>query len=172
MEEAFRSDASDPLQATVVENDPTEGAECATGPRPGRRRLIMTTALFLIVIVAGWAILGGDRKAHLRLDAKSSVEAGELLVQVDGEEVYSRALSAPRIRKGLVNKLLDQNQENFEAWIKVPAGKHEVTAQVELQDQEYLLRDTVVVDLEPGETRRLRMTVGRAFGSALKLKAD
>jgi len=128
-------------------------------------------ALCPLLIVAGWAIFGG-RGAHLRLDAKSSVESGELTVRVDGDEVYTRTLSAPRIRKGLVKKLLDQNHENFEAWIEVAPGKHEITAQVELPDEEYLLRDTVVVDLEPGETRRLRMTVGRTFGSALKLKTD
>ena len=35
-------------------------------------------------------------------------------------------------------------------------------------------RDSVVVDLEPGETRRLRMTAGRAFGAGtgLSLKVN
>jgi len=33
-------------------------------------------------------------------------------------------------------------------------------------------QDTIVVDLAPGETRRLRMVAGRCFGSVLSLKID
>jgi predicted Ser/Thr protein kinase len=171
LEQAFHEEAANDVESTVVEGCAAVPPRQLAESRP-RRRLLVTLALLLMLVGAGWAIFGGDRRAHLRLDAKSSVEAGELTLRVDGEKVYSRALSAPRVRKGLVKKLLDQNHENFEAWIKIAPGKHEISAQVELQDEEYLLRDTVVVDLEPGETRRLRLTVGRAFGSALKLKSD
>jgi hypothetical protein len=32
--------------------------------------------------------------------------------------------------------------------------------------------DSVVVDLEPGKTHRLRMVAGRSFGTPLSLKID
>jgi predicted Ser/Thr protein kinase len=142
--------------------------ETAAG-RGGRRRLVAVVAAVGFLLLLGWWVLGGG-EAYLKLDAKSSVEAGELIVEVDGEQVYARRLAAPQSKKGLLKKMLEQNQETFEAWIEMDPGKHEVIARVVPDGDERGYRDTVVVDLEPGETRRLKLVAGRSFGTPLSLK--
>ena len=144
-------------------------------PRIARRPIVIAAAAgFLVLLLALWGILGGNQEAYLKLDAKSSVESGSLSVRVDGDEVYSRELSAPRKpgKKNPIKKFLDRNHETFEAWIEVGPGKHEIVALIVSEDGSAESRDTVVVDLEAGQTRRLRMVAGRAFGSALSLKVD
>ena len=144
-------------------------------PRLARKPLwIAAGAGALVLLLVIWGILGGNDEAYLKLDAKSSVVSGTLSVRVDGDEVYSRDLSAPRKpgKKNPIKKFLDRNHETFEAWIEVRPGKHEIVALVVADEGDGESRDTVVVDLEPGETRRLRVVAGRAFGSALSLKVD
>ena len=91
---------------------------------------------------------------------------------VDGDEVYRRELSAPPQARGFVKKMLNQDLETFEAWIDIAPGKHEVVAHVLPTGATSEYRDTIVVDLEPGETRKIKLAVGRMFGSALSLKSD
>ena len=132
--------------------------------------LLVCGALFILALVS-WVVLGG-KKAYLKLDAKSGVESGQLTLLVDGEEVYRRELSAPRTGHGFIKKMLDKDLETFEAWIETSPGKHEVAAHIARLDGTSVYRDTVVVDLEPGETRRLKLSAERKYGSALSLKAD
>jgi hypothetical protein len=68
--------------------------------------------------------------------------------------------------------VLDQDLETFEAWIEIPPGKHEIVAQVLPTGAASAYRDTIVVDLEPGETRRIKLAAGRKYGSELSLKSD
>ena len=187
--EARTQPARDVGEATVVAGDvaaaglPAEPAACdpidRAAPLPfaqvdsqvitsHRRFSIAAAALAAILILGGWAYMAGRNQAYLQLDGRSRVEAGELVLRIDGEKVYSRRLSAPRT--GLLKKMLEQNQETFEARIKVPPGKHEVMASIMPDGADSAFRDTVVVDLESGETRRLRLVAGRALGSRLSLK--
>ena len=73
---------------------------------------------------------------------------------------------------GKLKKMIEPAEESFETWIELRPGKHEIEARVEAGDDEDPFRDSIVVDLEPGEKRRLRLVAGRSFGKPLSLKLD
>ena len=128
-------------------------------------------AMILLSLMLGWwALIGGKGQAHLKLDAKSSVEAGALTLTLDGKEIYARKLEATGSSKGFLNKVLGKGHETFEAWIEVPAGKHELKARVVSESGSTEHTDTVVVDLDPGEEYRVRLVTGRSFGTPVSLK--
>ena len=116
------------------------------------------------------ALVGGTGAAHLELQAKSTVEKGKLTILVDGDKVYSRKLSSKKQPKGLLKKLIDPKPESFEATIKVSPGMHEITASILPAGADDPYQDTVMVAIESGETRKLKLTAGRPFGSAVSLK--
>ena len=132
----------------------------------------VAAAALLAVSLAGGAIFWFLRPAHLRLEGKSTVQAGRMSLTLDGEEVYSRRLSAPRRGNAVVGKLLGRDQESFEDWIRVPPGKHEVSARIFPGDSGPVSHDSIVVDLKAGEVRTLRMVAGRSVGSPVSLKLD
>ena len=123
---------------------------------------------------------GGD--ARLELDGKSSVADGDVSLVVDGSVVWSRRLAAERPSgkgkgkgKKLLNKLMPSKAESFEASIDIDAGRHEIEAVLELTDEDLgteTYRSSVIVELESGETRKLRLSAGRAFGAPVSLKLD
>jgi tRNA A-37 threonylcarbamoyl transferase component Bud32 len=138
------------------------------------RTLALRFALFAgvsVALLAGMFFYLG-RAAYLQLDAKSGVAAGRLTVLVDGREVYGRDLAAPDPGAKVFARMLGRNQESFEAWIKVPPGKHEVTARVTPGDSGAEAQSSVVVDLGRGEVRRLKLVAGRSLGAPLSLKAE
>ena len=189
LEEAQRTYVVQRGESTVLAAPDEETAsEEATGPedilpvaaplRPrGRLRgrfLILKTSLaasLSLALLAG-ALYWFMRPAHLRLDAKSTLETGRLSLLLDGQEVYSRRLSAPRSGNRVLGKMLGRNQETFEEWIQVPPGRHELAARVISEESGSELGDSVVVDLKAGETKTLRMVAGRSFGSPVSLKID
>jgi serine/threonine-protein kinase len=196
-EEACREDASIDVDATVrmprrgaapagathedpssetVPDGPARPMPTFEGPvgGPSRKRVVLAIAAGLFLVWAGWLIFGG-KPAHLRLEAKSGIESGELRLLVDGDEVYRRQLSAPRDGEGFfknVKKILDQDLETFEVSIDVPPGRHEVAAHVLPTGMTSGYQDAIVVDFEPGKTRRIKLAAGRRRGSTLSLKSD
>ncbi len=151
--------------------EPTPAA--AGRPQLPRRRPVLIAVAAAILVLGAWSIFGNHGKVFLKLDGRSSVEAGELVLLVDGREVYQRRLAAPEARKrGLIKKVLDTPAETFEAWVEIPAGKHELEARITPDGSSEPYRDTVVVDLEPGESRKLRLVAGRSFGRDLSLKLN
>jgi predicted Ser/Thr protein kinase len=168
-EQAVREPAADDPGATVVQ--PLRATESVRPAPRRRRRALLACGALIVLVLVGWAFLG-SRKAYLKLDAKSGVESGRLTLLVDGEEVYRRELSAPRSEQGFFKKMLDKDLETFEAWIEASPGKHEVAAHIARYDGTSDYRDSVVVDLDPGETRRLKLSAGRKYGAALSLKTD
>jgi len=138
----------------------------------GRRKFIAAASLGFLALLLGWIWFGPERDAYLKLDGKSSIESGTLSLRIDGTEVYTRELSSPHTKRNFIKKMIDKRHETFEAWIEVSPGKHEIAALVVPHDEPGSFQDTIVVDLVPGETRRLRMVAGRSFGSVLSLKID
>jgi len=125
---------------------------------------------FLITLV-GVPILYAKRNAHLRLEANSSIEAGDLTLRLDGRPIYARRLAAPHGGGGLA-RLFGKNHEEFEAWMKIRPGKHELSAEVTREGQAEALVDTIVLDLGPGETRTVNLTAGASFGRPVQIKVD
>ena len=150
-------------------------AVAVQGLRRGRRLdrggLVLLALLFLITL-GGVPLLLASRSAHLKLEAKSSIENGALTLRLDGREIYARHLAAPH-EEGTMARLAGRNHEAFEAWLKIAPGKHELTAEVTLEGGETEpLRDTVVLNLAPGENRNLHLTAGRGLGRPVQLKVE
>jgi len=135
-----------------------------------RRRKAVFLAAAIVLVVGLWALVGGTGSAHLELEAKSSVEKGKLTILVDGDKVYSRRLAARNKPKGLLKKLIDPKPETFEARINVSPGMHEVTASILPEGATDPNRDTVMVAIESGETRKLKLTAGHPLGSTVSLR--
>jgi hypothetical protein len=92
---------------------------------------------------------------------------------VDGRKVYSRKLETGDTKTvGLLKRVVGKGQDSFEALIDVAPGRHEVVARVVTEDRPSGFEDMVVVELAPGETRRLSLAAGRTFGTPLALRAD
>jgi len=119
------------------------------------------------------SVFGVTGEAYLDLEATSSVKDGTLTVLVGGSEVYSRELSTEdRNVKRFFKKVAGNVQESFDARIAVPSGNHEVVARVETARRSAPYEESVTVDLEPGESRKLRLVAGRTFGRPLSLHIE
>jgi hypothetical protein len=137
-----------------------------------RRRNAIFLVAAIVLVLGLWALVGGTGSAVLELEAKSSVEKGKLTILVDGDKVYSRRLSARNKPKGLLKKLIDPKPEIFRHTIKVTPGMHEVTASVLPKGASEPYRDTVMVAIESGETRKLKLTAGYPLGSTVSLRVN
>jgi hypothetical protein len=127
--------------------------------------------LLALVLLALW-YWGGGGGAHLKIAGESSVKSGTLTITVDGKQVYSRALEARGNKAmGLLKKVVGKGQESFEAWVEVPAGRHEVVAYVVTPDKPSGYHDSVMVDLERGETQNLKVLAGKTH-TPLALKKN
>jgi serine/threonine protein kinase len=137
-----------------------------------RRGKAVFIAAAIVLVVGLWALVGETGAAHFQLEAKSSVEKGKLTILVDGDKVYSRQLSSKNNNKpkGLLKKLIDPKPETFEATIKVSPGMHEITASILPEGASDPHQDTVMVAVESGETRKLKLTAGRPLGSTVSLR--
>jgi serine/threonine protein kinase len=139
--------------------------------RPRRRRALLVAGL-AVLLLGAWFLFGVNRTAYLKLDGRSAMTSGELTLLIDGEEVYRRQLAAPHDRQGFLRKVLDKNVETFETLVRVQPGTHEVVAVVAGSAELPGYQESILVDLERGQTRTLRLSAGRTFGRALSLKTD
>ncbi len=131
---------------------------------------LVAIAVFFLLTVIGVPVLFATRGASLKLEAKSGLESGALILKVDGKPVFERRLAAPH--QDGIDHLLGRNQEAFEAWLKVPSGKHALEAEVEPEGGGVTMRDLVVLDLAPGESRTLRLILKRGVGRPVQMKVD
>jgi serine/threonine-protein kinase len=170
----------DSSDSGAASDRPAEGEAVVTdaparreGPRRGLRgRVGLALAMlpFLLTLI-GVPILYARRSAHLRLEGKSRIESGDLTVRLDGRPIYARRLSAPKGAGGL-GRMFGKNSEAFEAWMKISPGKHELEAEVIREGGGESLKDSIVVDLGPGETRVLHLTAGGSLGRPIQIKVD
>jgi serine/threonine-protein kinase len=140
-------------------------------PRRRRFRPSWVAAACMIVVAGAVAVHWSTQRAWLRLQARSSMHDASLSVLIDGREVYTRDLEAPQ-KPGALRRLIDPGNETFEAWIRVRPGKREIAAVVTPDGDGNPSRDSIVVELEPGEKRRLRLVAGRALGAPVSLRLD
>jgi len=173
----------------LVESGEDRGGLQAAGPgeekdaeavtsAPGRRRfglrgrfgLALAMLPFLVTLV-GVPILYAKRSAYLKLEAKSTVGAGFVLLRLDGKPIFVRRLAAPQGGGGL-SRMLGKNREEFEAWVKIPPGKHELQAEVTPEGREEPFKDSIVVDLGPGENRTLHLSAGGSLGRPVQIKVE
>jgi serine/threonine-protein kinase len=162
--------SSDPLDSLDSLDSTTRtpwGSDTPFWSGPSRRYGV--AAAVVIVLLGLAALWGGGKSAYLKLDAKSNLE-GTLSLLVDGREVYSRDLNPPPKKRGLLNKMknvVSSEGEKFETMIELSPGVHEVEARIVSDDGGDGPRSSVVVDLDAGETRRLKMSTNS--GLSLKL---
>jgi len=164
---ALHAPALPDARATVVQAALEEPAGRPAAWWRGRRAWAVAA---VVALVLGWVAFGPAGHAELKLDVNSAVERGELTIELDGDPVYTRHLDGPRQKRNLFKKILESNHETFETVLDVPAGRHELVARVVVGDALDEYRDTIVLELKRGETRRVRMVAGRVFGQALALK--
>jgi DNA-binding response OmpR family regulator len=93
--------------------------------------------------------------AYLQLTGTSSVKDGRLTLLVDGNEVFSRELSAEK-------RGLKRTRETFETRVDIEAGKHKLVARLELASESYGYENAIEVELEPGEGRTLAVVAGKS----------
>jgi serine/threonine protein kinase len=101
----------------------------------------------------------------LTLRIKNNVPDGTMTLMVDGRTVYTHRLAAPP-RSGLARK-----SERIEAQVRIPAGRHVITAQVRQTGKEELEK-SIDLEMKAGQSRELQLVLGRPLGPPLSLKAD
>ncbi len=190
--QAMRTDEPEPGEKTVIEprrsgKAPPEsdlpfgrslGYDTGDVRRPRRFRVSRRVALglgllVLLVLVVAW--LRAD-PAYIEFHGRSTVEAGELTLFIDGEQVYSRELAFTGKRHSL-SKFVDKLRpatggETFEAVIETSPGRHEVEAVLAETESGEEHRSSVVVELDDRATERLKVIAGKLHGAPLTLKRD
>lgn len=111
-----------------------------------------------------------EEQSYLRILGKSSFRSGTLVVRVDGEQVYTRTLTASEGKtKRFFKRMVGRAGEGFETVIPLDPGEHDVHAHVTVtEDVGY--DSTLTLNVGPGATRELRLVAGRVLGRPLTLE--
>jgi len=111
--------------------------------------------------------------AFLRISGKSYVEDGSLLVLVDGEPVFHRALE--RRRGGFaraMRRVVAAGDDRFEAEVPVPVGARSIVVEVDTGPEAAIHREALEAEFAPERPRSLRITAGKAVGSPVRVQLD
>jgi hypothetical protein len=143
---------------------------------PRRRRMASSAVLLaalLATLLGAWTLYATTYRASLILQVKNSHESATLTVEVDGETVYARGMGADRKQvKAFGKKLMAWGQEQFEKKIHIAPGSHEIVVRVVPEGESRGDEERKVLDLDPGESRRLKITAGGKFHSPLSVKLN
>jgi len=166
-------DSTGPAPGSTDTGDVPDEAAIAAAPGGvgwlGRTWLVLVGFLFLFTLI-GVPYLFATRGAELRLEGRSSLGEGTLTLRIDGRTLFERPLAMPGDEGGLA-RLMGRGEEGFEAALRVTPGKHEVTAEVATVG-ESILTDSINVDLQPGESRVLKLTARHALGRAIRIQLE
>ncbi len=125
-------------------------------------RMLLLAGLFALAAAGVWTTWSLASRATVVVTVKNSFPSGTLTVSVDGTPVYVRGLSAERKNmKAFGRKLLEWGQEEFETRLRVPPGRHDLLVEVDADGEPAAHRQPITLNVEPGETRRLRLTLGK-----------
>ena len=139
--------------------------------RRGRQRLGRAAILVVAVLLAGWILATLNARSTLVLEVKNSLESGRLVVRIDGEPVYTHALSAERRKvRAFGKKLMEWGQEEFQTEISVRPGDRSISVEVIAGDEQSGERELLDIDFEAGTTRTLKIVAGRKWGDALSVR--
>jgi hypothetical protein len=142
-----------------------------------RQRRVAAGAVLVVALLAtllgAWTLWAAGWRSSLVLQVKNSYESATLTVEVDGETVYARGMGAERKQvKAFGKKLMAWGQEQFEKQIHIAPGSHEVVVRVVPEGETRGHEERKVLDLDPGESRRLKITAGGKFHSPLSVKLN
>jgi serine/threonine protein kinase len=111
--------------------------------------------------------------ALLELSAESNVRRGTLRLLVNGKNLFEQELSSTQ---GKVNraykKTVGRADQTFSNRLELAAGTYELLAVLELPAKGRVHEERLIASLEPGKTRTLRVSAGRAFGDPLSMKLE
>jgi hypothetical protein len=142
---------------------------------PGRRRVVAGSVLLaaaVATLLGAWTLWAAAWRSSVVLQVKNSYASATLTVEVDGETVYARGMGAERKQvKAFGKKLMAWGQEQFEKQIAMAPGSHELVVRV-VPEGERGYEDRKVVELEPGESRRLKITAGGKFHAPLSVRLN
>jgi hypothetical protein len=199
-----RREQEEPLLLTRIEEAPATGPEpwpagaddaspaptAAPRARRGwttllrRRPLLAAVALTALLLLGlGGGLFGGSETgvgaggeavAHLMLNVRSKVEAGEFRLLLDGEPVYARALAAPRVGPKILGKkpIRKFKYETFESRIEVEPGRHRLTALVLPEGSREGYERQAVLEIDPKDFLPVRVEIGTDVEKRFSLKID
>jgi serine/threonine-protein kinase len=112
------------------------------------------------------------RSAHLDVRVRSLLKAGSLALFVDGKEIWAADLGTDsRIWGRLKKRAAHGSYQEIDTRFELPAGAHTIEARgIDAADRR--LEERVDVVLEPGDTRRMVVTAGGAFGRRHTISLD
>jgi hypothetical protein len=107
---------------------------------------------------------------YVDLVVKSSVKSGLLVVEIDGQSVYSQPLQKKaKSVKRFLNKMTGQADERFHTTLEVEPGPHEILALVEIHGKKVRYESRLEVDLDSGGRETIEVSLGRVFGKRLAM---
>lgn len=165
-------DIDPPLSSAPPSPWPGGPAHDTATSRRGLVRFLLAGAALVLVSFGGWQLLGSGETATVHVECRSSVADGELEILVDGDRVFRRRLQATPQKNGtkrLVTQVLKWQDDRFNASFKIRPGEHTVVARVTKAGEEDVQEDRVVLTVEAGDERSLKLVAGRVFGSPISL---
>ena len=136
----------------------------------GRRMVLVGAAILLgLILASAWWL---EPPATLTLQVKNSFPEATLTVSVDGRTAYSGDLAADRRKvKAFGRKLVEWGNQEFTRELKIAAGTHEIRVTVTPEGEAPLVQ-VLTAELKAGESRRLKLTIGRKHGDPLDLRLN
>lgn len=108
--------------------------------------------------------------ASVTLSISSSVKQGRLTVLVDGRQAFSSELANDSKKfKRFYRKALGQAHQQAGATFELPAGRHTISALLEVEGKSKRYERSIEIEVEAGGSQVLEIVAGKSFGRRLTL---